>query len=134
MEDFKNEFAKRDKLAAHLGIEFEEVALGYAKLSLVVEDFHLNGADVLHGGTIFSLADTAFAAASNSHGKLALAVSASINFLKATPKGEKIYAEAKELGLSNKTGHYCVEVRNSKDILISSFTGTVYRLDKKYPQ
>ncbi len=127
---YKKTFTEKDRLAKLLGIEILEVSLGQAKLAMKVEEMHLNGADVLHGGAIFTLADTAFAVASNSHEKLSLAVSASITFLKATPLGETIYATAKELSTTRKTGHYLIEITNSKEELISSFTGTVYRTEK----
>ena len=40
----------------------------------------LNGEGLTHGGAIFGLADLVFAAASNSHGNLALALNVNISF------------------------------------------------------
>ena len=71
-----------DKYAAYLGIELLEAGEGYCKVRLPIKEQFLNAADVVHGGLIFTLADVAFAVASNSHGQLALAINANISFLR----------------------------------------------------
>ncbi len=106
---------------------------GYAKVEMVVKDEHLNAAHVCHGGIIFSLADLAFALASNSHGKLALAIEVGITYMKAALEGEKLVAEAKEVNLGNRTATYLMEVRNSKNELLALAKGTVYRMDREFP-
>jgi acyl-CoA thioesterase len=82
MEVVKN-FFKNDRFAEHLGIELLEVSKGQAKAKMEIKDHHLNGVNIAHGGAIFSLADLAFAVASNSHKTIALAINANISFLKA---------------------------------------------------
>ncbi len=57
-----------DRFAEHTGIELVEVSKGYARAEMKVEEKHLNGLGLAHGGAIFTLADLAFAAACNSHG------------------------------------------------------------------
>ena len=54
---------------------------------MTVADQHLNAADVVHGGALFTLADLVFAVASNSHGQLALGINVSISYLKAARAG-----------------------------------------------
>ena len=80
----------------------------------------------MHGGFLFSLADFAFALASNSHNNLSLAISANISFQKAKPSGT-LYAVAKELSDGKKIATYEVKILDEKENLIASFTGTVYR-------
>jgi acyl-CoA thioesterase len=70
-------YFKRDLFAHHVGIELIEAHNGYAKASLAIKEHHLNGVGRVHGGVIFTLADLAFAAASNSQGRVAVAISAS---------------------------------------------------------
>ncbi len=119
-----------DALAKHLGIKLLEVKPGYAKASIKITKELLNAAGVTHGGTIFSLADVVFGAASNSHGPLALAMDVSIHFLKTTREGALLTATANEDNLTRKTGLYRMEVKDDKDTLIAIAEGSVYRIDK----
>ena len=67
MQKIKEFFQKKDQFAKHVGIELVEAAKGKAKVRLKIKEHHLNGINLVHGGAIFSLADFAFAVASNSH-------------------------------------------------------------------
>ena len=68
--------AQRDRFARLLGIELEEVGPGFCRVGLTVTGDMLNAVGLTHGGVTFSLADFAFAVASNSHGRVAVALSA----------------------------------------------------------
>ena len=120
----------KDALAEHLGIKLLEIKPGYAKAIIKITKELLNGAGVTHGGTIFSLADVVFAAASNSHGPLALALDVSIQFLKTTRDGATLTATAVEDNLTRRTGLYRMEVKDENDTLIAIAEGLVYRIDK----
>ena len=87
---------------------------------------HLNGVDMAHGGAIFSLADLAFAAASNSHNRVSVAVNATISFHKAAREGALV-AEAEEVALHPKLASYLVRVRDEQGDLIATFQGMTYR-------
>lgn len=89
------EFLQGDKFALLAGVELLETASGYAKARMEIKPEHLNGGGVCQGGAIFTLADLAFAAATNSHARLTLSITSSINFFKAESKGY-LYAEAHE--------------------------------------
>ena len=119
-------FLKKDRFAEHVGIELLEVATGKARARLRVEEKHLNGAGIAHGAAIFSLADFVFAAASNSHGTVALAINVSISFLKAVTGGV-LTAEAKEVSLNPKLGTYAIEVKDEAGDIVATFQGMVYR-------
>ncbi len=118
-----------DALAEHLGVELLEVRPSYARAVLKVTGALLNGAGVTHGGAIFSLADIVFAAASNSHGPVALALNVSINFLKTTREGATLTATATEDNLTRKTGLYRMEVRDEKENVVAIAEGLVYRIN-----
>lgn len=120
------QFFKKDRFAAHNDITLLEIRPGYAKAELIISDKHLNGVDITHGGAIFTLADLAFAVASNSHGSVAVGVSATISYLKATNRGT-LTAEAREVALNPKLATYSVEVRDCSNDLVAIFQGTVYR-------
>jgi acyl-CoA thioesterase len=129
MEKIK-EFFKRDKFAEHCGIELLEVAKGYSKAKMEVTANHLNGVGTVQGGAIFTLADLAFAAASNSHGTVAVAINVNISFVKALKTGI-LFAEAKETSINPKLATYDVRVTDDKANLIAIFEGMVYKKDVK---
>ena len=80
MEELKQFFASQDLFAKHVGIKLLEIQPGYAKTSMKIKPYHFNGAKTVHGGAIFTLADFAFAVASNSHGNLAMGINTSVSF------------------------------------------------------
>ncbi|KPA15406.1 thioesterase, partial [Candidatus Magnetomorum sp. HK-1] len=116
---------KNDQFARHNGIEMIDVSTGYAHVKMDIKPFHLNGVGIVHGGAIFTLADFAFAIAANSHEQVAVAINASISFVKAVKDGT-VYAEAKELSINHKLGVYKVDVFNSEKELLASFQGMAY--------
>lgn len=127
------EFFKRDQFARHCGIELETVAPGHAVARMPVHPHHLNGIGTVQGGAIFTLADFAFAAASNSHGTIAVAVNVSITFMKAVSAGALI-AEAREVSTNSKLGTYTVTITNEKSEIVAHFQGLAYRKDKPLPE
>lgn len=122
---------KNDKMAMWLDVNLLRVDPGYAKISMKVREDMLNAVNICQGGAIFSLADFSFAVASNSHGKVALATSANINFVNPAYSGDILIAEAKELNRTKRTGLYQIIVtRESDKKLIAIFTGQVFVKDK----
>ena len=93
---------------------------------------HRNRLGTVHGGTIFALADTVFAAASNSHGRVAVAINAGISYVKAATRGT-LSAEAIETSLGPKLATYRVEVRDDAKALVAIFEGMVYRKKDTIP-
>lgn len=119
-------FFKGDRYAKLTGVEILDIGEGYCKAALKVEDKHLNAANVVQGGAIFTLADLAFAVASNSHGQLALAVNVNISFLKSVLGGTLI-AEAVEVTDPKRIGAYDVTVSDQNNNIVARFNGLVYR-------
>jgi acyl-CoA thioesterase len=118
-----------DDFAAAAGVRLVDVAEGRATTRMRVRPEHLNGARVVQGGAIFTLADLAFAAASNSHGTVALAIDVSITYVRAVTAGV-LTAEAREEALSRKLSVVAVEVRDGKGGLVATFRGTAYRKEE----
>ncbi|MBN2564256.1 MAG: PaaI family thioesterase [Candidatus Eisenbacteria bacterium] len=119
-------FVERDFFARHLGIEMLEYGHGHARARMEIKDHHRNSAGTVHGGAIFSLADAAFSAASNSHGTLAVAINVGISFFKAATNGALV-AEAEEISLNPKLASYRIAVKDEAGDLIAQFQGMVYR-------
>ena len=120
------EFLQGDEFVRHCGIELVYVAPGHAVTRLRVQPHHLNAIGIAQGGAIFTLADYAFAAASNSHGTVAVGVNVSITYLKSVKTGV-LTAEAREVALNPKLASYTVNVTDEAGSLIAIFQGMVYR-------
>lgn len=116
-----------DPYCATLGIELESVGPGTAETSLLVTDDLLNFHGTPHGGAIYSLADAAFAAASNSHGETAFALETNISYLESVETGTTITATATETHVTRRTAEYEVVVTDEADERIATFRGRVYR-------
>lgn len=123
-------FSAEDKFAQYCGIELLDVEAGRAKTSMKIQPQHMNAAKTVHGGAIFTLADFAFAVASNSRGSLAMGINTSINFVKAATEGT-LYAEAREQSINPKLASYSVLVTDDTGDTVAIFQGMAYR--KKEP-
>ncbi len=132
LEKAKNHF-ERDRFATLAGIEIVEAGKGYCTTRMRIEDKHLNAANVVQGGAIFTLADLAFAVASNSHGQLALAINVNITFISAKSTGT-LYATAAEVCEPRRLGAYDVLVTDEEENIIARFNGMVYRKKEKLRQ
>ena len=106
-------FFKKDKFAERANIKLLSVTPGQARAKMTLHPHHLNGYGTVQGGAIFTLADFAFAAASNSHGNVAVAINVSITFMKAGTTGT-LWAEAREVSKNFKVGSYAVEVKDDQ--------------------
>ena len=125
-EQIKAFFAERDRFARHNDMEVVEVSEGRAVTRMTIGPQHLNGVDMAHGGAIFTLADLAFAAASNSHNRVSVAINATISFHRAAREGILV-AEAEEVSLHAKLSSYLIRVRDGDGDLIATFQGMTYR-------
>lgn len=127
------EYFKRDALAAHLGIELLDVSPGRASARMQVKDCHFNPFGTVHGAALFALADFVFAAAANSHGSIAVALSANILFTKAGGQGT-LTAEGEEVARSRRIATYAIKVTDEAGDTVAVFQGTVYRKGEAIPE
>jgi len=124
--DTLEKMTKNDKFAKLVGIKLLEVSEGYAKAELTLDDIHMNGLGIAHGGAVFTLADLVFAAASNSRGSDAVAININISYFQAERVG-KLTAEAEEISLNRKLATYSISVRNEAGKKIAAMQGTAFR-------
>lgn len=120
------DLASRDAFVKFLGAECVDAGPGRAIVHMTVAAQHMNFNGTCHGGVLFSLADTAFGLASNSHGRLAAAVDAHIGFTAPARVGDELLATAREISRSNRIATYRVDIRRADDDMVAAFTGTVY--------
>jgi len=121
-----------DEFGKWLGIEVLEIKPGFSKVKMKIRSDMLNGFKICHGGVIFSIADSAFAFASNSHGRLAVAIETGIAFPAPVKEGDNLTAVAEEQSIRNSTAVYNVIVTNQSGEKVGIFRGTVYRTKEEY--
>lgn len=117
---------EKDAFAKLLGIKITDVSEGSATSEISINEQHLNGMGMVHGGVIFTLGDMAFAAAANSRESDAVAINLTVNFMKSPEKGV-LKAKATEVSLSKRIGNYRIEVFDENDKIIAMLQGTAYR-------
>jgi acyl-CoA thioesterase len=121
-----------DAFSQWLGIERVLVQQGHCIIRMTVRKEMLNGFGIAHGGITYSLADSAFAFACNSHGRKSVSVETSISHTLALKEGDVIIAEARELHVSNKIGVYQIDVTNQDGKIVALFKGTCYRTSNNW--
>jgi acyl-CoA thioesterase len=127
-----NKMYDQDAFSQWLGIEIVDVSEGYCKLKMKVRKEMLNGFHIAHGGIAYSLADSALAFASNSHGRKSLSVETSISHMVSIKAGDMLTAMTKELSRSDKIGVYLITITNNENQELANFKGTVYRTSKDW--
>jgi acyl-CoA thioesterase len=115
-----------DNFREHLGVKVLEVKNGYARVSLKITKEHTNSLGAVHGGVIFSLADCAFAEASNFGETVAVAVQVSINFLKPAFEGDTLTAESVRVSDGKTLGLYHITI-TKPDKKIAVFSGLAFK-------
>lgn len=122
------EYIGKDAYTNFLGATIEAIDAGYSRASLKVTEAMLNFHGMTHGGIIFGLGDIAFAAASNSHGQIAVALNVNISFLSATKAGDHLVAECREVNLGGATALYTIVVTEKESgRLVAKSQAMVYR-------
>lgn len=118
--------AGRDPFLLALGVTCLDGGPGRAAVALTLRDEHLNFMGICHGGVIFTLADTAFGLAANSHGLMAAGIDTHMTYQVSARLGDTVTATAVEVSRSRKIAVYRVDVTRGDGTVISAFTGTVY--------
>ena len=130
-EEIPVKMLSQDAFSSWLGIEILEVEKGRCRVAMTVRKEMLNSMNKAHGGISYSLADTAFGFAANTHGKYAVSIETSINHIEALNEGDYLTAESIIEKVGNKLGFNIVEVKRG-DELVALFKGVVYRTSKDW--
>jgi len=125
-----NRLAAHDPFVKSLGIKCVDGGPGRAAVRMRVKATHLNFNGTCHGGVVFSLADTAFGLASNSHGRVAAGIDAHVTYQAAVKQDDVLTATATEVSRTRRLAVYRVDVARADGGLVATFTGTVYILEK----
>lgn len=120
-------FFTQDRFATENGMTLDEIGEDYAVCSVVLTARHRNAYGGVMGGVIFTLADYAFAAASNNIHRVTVAMQVSINYLSA-PKGEKLIATAKCIKDGKTSMVVNVDIVDDTGRAVAQFVGTGFKL------
>ena len=121
----------QDAYSQWLGIEILECEIGRCKVAMKVRPEMLNSMQKAHGGITYSLADTAFGFAANTHGKFSVSIETSINHIEAVNEGDYLIAESVIEKVNNKLGFNIIEVKRGNE-MVALFKGVVYRTQKDW--
>ncbi|WP_347922685.1 hotdog fold thioesterase [Pontimicrobium sp. SW4] len=123
----------QDAFSQWMGIKIVECELGRCKVAMTIRKEMLNSMNYAHGGISYTLADTAFGFAANTHGKYAVSIETSINHIEALNEGDYLVAESVIEKVNNKLGFNVIEVKRG-DELVALFKGVVYRTQKDWEE
>ena len=121
-EDFRG-----DHFATDNGMRIEEIGDGTSVCSMEISERHRNANHRVMGGAIFTLADFAFAAASNNVHVQTVAQQVSVNFLSGS-RGTRLTARAKCRRDGRKTAVYNVDVTDDLGCDIAELVFTGFKL------
>jgi acyl-CoA thioesterase len=122
---------EKDTFAHKLGMEILEAADGRSRVTMPIDESTANALGNVHGGAIFSLADMAFAAASNSEGIVSVGIQANIHYMAACPSSGRLYATAEKVSESRRLAYFYIKVFTPEDKLIAACQMMVYRMRKE---
>jgi acyl-CoA thioesterase len=120
-----------DAFSQWLGINIDSIEIGTCSLSMTIRKDMLNGFGIAHGGITYSLADSALAFASNSHGRQSVSIDTAINHVETLKEGDVIVAIATQEALKNKFGFYSIKIIKENST-VALFKGTVFRSEKNW--
>ncbi len=112
-----------DNATRHLGMELVSIALGEAVIAMDITDAMTNGHGICHGGYMFTLADSAFAFACNSHNQRSVAQHCSVSFIAPAFRGDRLTASAQEVSRRGRSGIYDVRITNQEGEIVAEFRG-----------
>jgi len=113
----------QDRASRSLGMAIAEIAPGNATLTMRVTEAMVNGHELCHGGYIFTLADSAFAFACNSHNQRAVAQNCTITYVAPGKLGDLLTATCREVSRAGRSGIYDVTVTREGGEVIAEFRG-----------
>ena len=119
-----------DRFTAWMGMEVVETAPRRSVVAMTIRPEMVNGFGVCHGGVTFSLADSALAFASNTHGRVTMSIENSIRYPRPSHVGDRLTAVAEAEHVGGRIGYYRVTVTKQDGELVGLFRGTVYVTDK----
>jgi acyl-CoA thioesterase len=121
-----------DAASNALDMQLISVEPGRATIAMTITDKMVNGHNICHGGYIFTLADTAFAYASNTTDQRHLAQQCAITYLNPGRLGDRLTARGVEKRRAARSGIYDVTVTREDGTVIAEFRGHSRAIEGKF--
>lgn len=121
----------QDYFSQWMGIKLIEVREKYCLIEMPIKEEMINGLKTVHGGITFAFADSALAFSSNNTNDASVALNCMISFTKAVRMGDTLVAESILMADTKKTAVYDITITNQHKVMVATFRGTVYKIDKK---
>ena len=113
-----------------VGVEVVDWGPGQASTRLAPGENQTNVHGFLHGGALFTLADTAFEVACNSYGRVSVGLQVSIHYAAPAQPGELLVAEAEEVTRTRRVGSYRVQVKGEDGLPRCVALAVAFRTDR----
>lgn len=115
---------RHDAASRMLGMRVVSVGPGTTAVTMTVREDMLNGWGGCHGGLLAALADSAFALACNSRGRVTVAAGFDVTFLEPVGIGDELVATARETAVRGRSGVYDVSLTRAGDATtVAEFRG-----------
>ena len=130
IEEIKEKLNRDDRFCRYNEMRIDVIRPGYAEAVMEITENKLNGLGIAQGGAIFTLADHAFAGASNAAGFRTVAFTSNISFIR-PGTGRRLRAVATEVSRGRRTGVYSVQVFNDDGKVVAHGTTTGFISEEK---
>lgn len=130
IEEIKEKLNQDDRFCRYNEMRIDVIRPGYAEAVMEITENKLNGLGIAQGGAIFTLADLAFAGASNAAGFRTVAFTSNISFVR-PGTGKRLRAIATEVSRGRRTGVYSVQVFNDDGKIVAHGTTTGFISEEK---
>ena len=130
LEEIKEKLNRDDRFCRYNEMRIDVIRPGYAEAVMEITENKLNGLGIAQGGAIFTLADLAFAGASNAAGFRTVAFTSNISFIR-PGTGRRLRAVATEVSRGRRTGVYSVQVFNDDGKVVAHGTTTGFISEEK---
>ena len=130
IEEIKEKLNRDDRFCRYNEMRIDVIRPGYAEAVMEITENKLTGLGIAQGGAIFTLADLAFAGASNAVGFRTVAFTSNISFIR-PGTGRRLRAVATEVSRGRRTGVYSVQVFNDDGKVVAHGTTTGFISEEK---
>ena len=125
------ETLEKNQYISYLGMEFLEMRVGYAKARMKVKKELLNPYGAMHGGSLYSMADTIGGVAACMSGFYVVTVSGSMNYLKPAVNTEYVTCEANCVREGRELAVYDLRILNDHGDILENGSFTYFHLNEK---
>lgn len=123
-----DERAKSNNFSNKMGLKTIEIDEGYAKTELTLTPDHFNLIKAVHGGCLYTMADTTGGTSAWSYGGTYVTVNSSFSFLRPALTSKKLICEARCIKRGKQICVSHVEIKDENDVLLCDGTFTYHSI------